>query len=145
MTGKKNINDSGFTLLEILIAIVIFSIGLVAVARMQVSSIRGNFCSQEVTDATILAKDKIEELMAMDYNNLNFLSDVDADGNNGGGLDDTGAAADYAQAIGRYTLSWNVAIDFPIQSTMTLRIIVNWQDKGQTKNVTMDYMKFDQI
>lgn len=145
MTGKNNINDSGFTLLEILIAIVIFSIGLLAVATMQISSIQGNSYSQEVTDATILAKDKIEELMAIDYDNLNFLSDVDGDGNNGGGLDDTGDDADYSQVIGRYIMSWNVAIDFPIQSTMTLRIIVNWQDKGQTKNVTMDYMKFDQI
>ncbi len=145
MTGKKNINDSGFTLMEILIAMVIFSIGLLGVAKMQISSIQGNAYSQEVTDATVIAKDKIEELMAVNYHNLRFLSDVDADGNNGGGLDDTGAAADYSQVMGRYTLSWNVAIDFPIDRTMTLRIIVNWQDRGQTKNVTMDYMKFDQI
>ncbi|MCP4116030.1 MAG: prepilin-type N-terminal cleavage/methylation domain-containing protein [Desulfobacteraceae bacterium] len=145
MTGKKIINTSGFTLLEILIAMVIFSIGLLGVAKMQISSIRSNSYSQEMTDATILAKDKIEELMAIDYNNRVLLNDVDTDGSNGGGLDDTGANADYSQVTGRYTLSWNVAIDFPIQNTMTLRFIVTWQDGGQTKNVTMDYMKFDQI
>ncbi len=145
MTGKKNINTSGFTLIEILIAMVIFSIGLLAVAKMQISSIQGNSYSQEVTDATILAKDKVEELMAVNYNNLNFLDDVDGDGNDGGGLDDTGNDADYSLPIGRYTMSWNVSIGFPIDSTKTLRIIVNWQDRGQTKNVTMDYMKFDQI
>lgn len=146
MSGKRNINNSGFTLLEILIAMVIFSIGLLGVAKMQISSIQGNAYSQDVTEATFIAKDKIEELMAVNYNNLNFLNDVNNNGANGGGLDDTGAvAADYSQVIGRYTLSWNVSIDFPIDRTKTLRIIVNWQDRGQAKNVTMDYMKFDQI
>jgi len=54
--------EKGFTLLEILIAISIFSIGVLAVASMQLSAIRGNRLGNEVTQATFLAQDKLEEL-----------------------------------------------------------------------------------
>jgi type IV pilus modification protein PilV len=54
--------ERGFTLLEILIAVSIFAIGVLAVASMQVSAIRGNRLGSEVTQATILAQDKLEEL-----------------------------------------------------------------------------------
>ena len=54
--------EKGFTLLEILIAISIFAIGVLAVASMQISAIRGNRLGNEVTQATFLAQDKLEEL-----------------------------------------------------------------------------------
>jgi type IV pilus assembly protein PilV len=57
-----NRNERGFTLLEILIGISIFSIGVLAVATMQISAIRGNRLGNEVTQATFLAEDKLEEL-----------------------------------------------------------------------------------
>ena len=61
--GKATItNKRGFTLLEILIAVSIFAIGVLAVASMQISAIRGNRLGNEVTQATLLAQDKLEEL-----------------------------------------------------------------------------------
>lgn len=54
--------EKGFTLIEILIAISIFAIGVLAVASMQISAIRGNRLGNEVTQATFLAQDKLEEL-----------------------------------------------------------------------------------
>jgi prepilin-type N-terminal cleavage/methylation domain-containing protein len=47
-SGTKK--DDGFTLLEVIMAISILTIGLLAVASMQASAIRGNAISREYTE-----------------------------------------------------------------------------------------------
>ena len=55
-------NTKGFTLLEVLIGLVILSIGLLAIAGMQVTSTRGNFFSKNITEASYVAQDRMEFL-----------------------------------------------------------------------------------
>ena len=55
-------SKKGFSLLELLIVLVILSVGLLGAAEMQVASISGNAFSSNVTVATGLAQNKIEEL-----------------------------------------------------------------------------------
>ena len=62
------IDDRGFTFVELLIVIAIFSIGILAVASMQVTTIHANSSARMSGEATVLAANKIEELMASDYN-----------------------------------------------------------------------------
>lgn len=59
---KRTLDTKGFTLVEVLIAIVILAIGLLAVASLQVSAIHGNAFGNEVTQATFLGQDKLEDL-----------------------------------------------------------------------------------
>jgi type IV pilus assembly protein PilV len=79
--------ESGFTLIEVLIGISIFAIGMLAVARMQMLTVRntsvGNFTSQ----ATMLAHQKMEELKTMAFADLNneVENDIDEEGNTGTG------------------------------------------------------------
>ena len=90
--GERQLLDKrGFTLLEVLIAITIFAIGLLAVATMQVSAIRGNRLGCEVTQATSLGQIQIEALKSADiatliaggpYNDPN--NPIDETGANGG-------------------------------------------------------------
>ena len=42
---KKQMENKGFTLIEVLITLAIFSIGILAVAAMQMSSTKGNASS----------------------------------------------------------------------------------------------------
>jgi type IV pilus assembly protein PilV len=63
-------NDKGFTLLEVLIAIVILSIGLLGMASLTVGIINGNKFSKEVTTATTLAQDKMEDIRRTDYSTV---------------------------------------------------------------------------
>jgi type IV pilus assembly protein PilV len=55
---------SGFTLLEVLVAIVILAIGLLGVAGLQATSIRNNQSAYLRSQATLLAYDVIDRMRA---------------------------------------------------------------------------------
>ncbi len=59
--------SNGFTLLEILMAVVILTIGLLGTAGLLAGIIRSDKLSNEMSVATILAKDRIEELRQLGY------------------------------------------------------------------------------
>ena len=65
--------DKGFTLIEVLIALAIFSIGILAVASMQLTARLQSRNSSEITEATAIAYNQMEELMlrSFDDNDLN--------------------------------------------------------------------------
>ncbi|MBW2075599.1 MAG: prepilin-type N-terminal cleavage/methylation domain-containing protein [Deltaproteobacteria bacterium] len=52
--------DGGFTLLEMLIAITILAVGLLGMAGLQATAIKGNGFGIRNTEATALIEDKIE-------------------------------------------------------------------------------------
>ena len=60
-------NESGFTLLEVLVAIVILSIGLLGMASLTVGIINGNKFSNNATTATTLSQDKMEDIRRLGY------------------------------------------------------------------------------
>ena len=73
---KLHDNNSGFTLIEVLIAMTILSIGLLGTAALITSVIRGNQVSNRVTTATTLAQDKMEDIKRLGY--LNAVSEAKA-------------------------------------------------------------------
>ncbi|MDW7643699.1 MAG: prepilin-type N-terminal cleavage/methylation domain-containing protein [Desulfuromonadales bacterium] len=136
-------DEKGFSLIEVLIALTIFAVGMLALAQMQIVSMEGNTTARDVTEATTLAQSKIEELMILPYDD-DSLDDADANGLVG--LDATGAVADASQPgidlMGEtYDVWWNVAEDEPVVDTKTVRVIVTWQKKLQNKRVVFDFVK----
>lgn len=86
---EKNLasKQSGFSLIEVLIAMAILALSLLAAATMQVSSIRNNASGNMVTQANMLAKAQMEVLK--NTADLTTLADgaennIDADGQPGG-------------------------------------------------------------
>ena len=55
----------GFSLIEVMIGIIFLAIGLLAVAGMQATSVRGNFFSNNVMLATYVAQDRLEFLKSL--------------------------------------------------------------------------------
>jgi len=95
--------QGGFTLIEVMVALVVLTVGILSLQRMQVSAIQGNATAQRLTSGTSWAADRAERLFSLPYNDP-LLNDSDGDGtnqdpdgdggdNDGGnfGLDDTGA------------------------------------------------------
>jgi len=64
-TGK-----GGFTILEVMVAISILAVGLMAVFTAQSRSIMGNTDANRQTVAMTLAQDRMEQLLALPYENL---------------------------------------------------------------------------
>ena len=60
-------NNKGFTLIEVLVAMVILSIGLLGTAALITGIINGNKVSNRITTATVLAQDKMEEIKRVGY------------------------------------------------------------------------------
>ena len=64
--------QNGFSLIEVVVGLVILAIGLLAVAGMQATSVRGNFSSNNVTQATYIAQARLEFLKTLDIASANL-------------------------------------------------------------------------
>jgi Tfp pilus assembly protein PilV len=60
-------NSEGFTLLEAMIGVLVFSVGILAIAALQTNGVKSNTFAEDVQINTVTAMDQIEELMATDF------------------------------------------------------------------------------
>jgi len=60
-------NSKGFTLVEVLVAITILSIGLLGMAGLTTSVMRGNSVSNRMTAAITLSQEKMENIRGLGY------------------------------------------------------------------------------
>lgn len=90
--NKKNGDSKGFTLIEVLVAMAIFSIGILAVGSMQLSATRGSSSARLSTEAVSIAQSQAESLILLPYNSAPAL-DVGPHGPN---------------PVGVYQVSWDV-------------------------------------
>ncbi|MDH3773328.1 MAG: type IV pilus modification protein PilV [Deltaproteobacteria bacterium] len=58
--GKHS--QSGFSMVEVMVAILLLTVGLLALAKMQTQAVASNNYGNQLTEATFLAQDKLEEL-----------------------------------------------------------------------------------
>lgn len=165
MMSSVPLDRHGFTLLEVVAAIMVFAFGVLALSRTQIGAISTNSFANEVTEATKIAQERMETLTSLPYGHAD-LQDANGDGTgqdgNANGIDDddekdatdgipafglnntdqTGQTADFTMTQGRYTIFWNVAIDQPVHDTKSIRVIVRWQDKrGESHAVAVDSAK----
>lgn len=122
-------SNKGFSLLEVLIAVAIFAICILAINSLQVRNIKSGSDSKNMTEAANFANAKLEELIALPYDNL---LDVDEDGS--GNLDDIGQDADGTAVMGGYEVSWNIAEDAIISGTKTIKVIALFKFNEDAKN-----------
>ena len=120
--SKKKVcgNQSGFTLLEVLIAISILTVGLLGVAQMQIMGIKGNYFSGNTTTVLALAGEKMEDLLGKSYSDAELTNGNHPDTNNP--IDETG------QAGGTYSRMWIVTDNTPITDTKTVMVNVSWDN-----------------
>jgi prepilin-type N-terminal cleavage/methylation domain-containing protein len=69
-------HQPGFTLIETLIALMVFSVGMLGVSCLTTVIVRENTLSQQITTATVLAQDKLEALHNIGYDSLTNEHDI---------------------------------------------------------------------
>lgn len=62
MKSRDKHSQSGFSLVEVMVAILLLTVGLLALAQMQTQAVASNHYGNQLTEATFLAQDKMEEL-----------------------------------------------------------------------------------
>ncbi len=62
--------NQGFSILEILVTIVIFGLGVLALASMQVRNVQGTGLNKDAGTATALAQGQLENLKSMSFDSI---------------------------------------------------------------------------
>jgi len=118
---QTSTGNQGFTLIEVLVAIVILSIGIIALTSMQTAGIKGNATANILTVGGNWGATKIEQIFAMDYDELENGSSTSANGN--------------------YQITWTVTEDYPMPDTKSVDISVSGKDGNENRSVDITYIK----
>ncbi|MEE8400189.1 MAG: prepilin-type N-terminal cleavage/methylation domain-containing protein [Desulfobacterales bacterium] len=102
-------NDKGFNLIEVLVAMVILSVGLMGTASLVIGIIRANHMSKQISMATTIAQDQMESVIQAGY-------EAAADG-------ETDLSADYT---GFTAMTTEVVDDTPSTNMKTVSVSVSW-------------------
>ena len=120
----KVFEEKGFTLIEVLIGLIILAIGVLAVAGMQITSITGTSFSKNMTQASVIAQDRLEFLKGLPLNDEKL---------------DTGTYNDPPD-IGIFKRGYQATRNAN-PNYVTIIYTVSWLEKGVTHNVSFRTIK----
>jgi prepilin-type N-terminal cleavage/methylation domain-containing protein len=123
MSGLRN--SSGFTLVEIMVAIGILTIALLGLVSVTVMVIKGNSFSKTMTTATTLAKDKMEEMKNLGYSGTSSSDITTTEGYN--------SITNYPT----YKRDTEIDVASPAAGMKTIEVKVEWSWQGTDRNVTL--------
>ena len=83
MKKRLATDNTGFTLLELMIALGVLGIGLLAIISLHVNSIRENNDAMDMTEAGLANQSQIESFLLTPYDNINNDNPTTGDGYTG--------------------------------------------------------------
>ena len=82
--------NQGYSLIEVIIAMAVFSVGILAIFSMQITATNGNALARGMTENYNCALDKAEELLALPFDDAALISGVHNVAKNSDGIDNDG-------------------------------------------------------
>ncbi len=121
---KRVAGNRGFGVVEILIAVAIFSVVSAGLLTTTVGATRGNLHSRNLGTASALVYAKVEQLRALDpaTNPVDIVA--------GDHDDPLNPMTATGQANGKFTRSWTVTEDVPRHGVSEVVITVSWPGVG---------------
>jgi type IV pilus assembly protein PilV len=127
--------ESGYTLVELLIAMTIFAIGLISLAGMQITAIRTKASAYNLTAAAALGEGILEEILARDPSSSIFVHDSE----DNRWIFPPGSLTRTIEGGGTYTATYSVLAGDPFDSICT--IIVTVKDPASRRSITLASFK----
>lgn len=119
-------HEAGFSLIELMIALMILAVGILGIWSMQGTAIRGNAQAKWITEGAALAADQVEKLMRMDYDDAGVVSGT--------------------RVESPYTIQWVVsAPNATINNVKNITVTASWTVAGETRSVSYAYYKAEQM
>jgi type IV pilus assembly protein PilV len=119
--------EGGFTLLELLVALAILSVGLLGTAVLTTGIIRGNFFSKNITSATAVAQTTIEGAQRVGYTAVNTYV-----------TDSSKVPPTVSMGGVSFSQSASVTNNSPASNMKTISITVSWSEANNAaRSVTL--------
>ncbi|MFA5516402.1 MAG: prepilin-type N-terminal cleavage/methylation domain-containing protein [Desulfuromonadales bacterium] len=132
----------GFTLIEVLVALSIFAIGLLAIAQMQMTALKSNSYAYSLTAINAVAAGIVEEIISWPPEDPRLV----ANGTHAWDFDPTATVQTVLpiQGGGNFTAEYTIAADTPLakMTTFTVEVEATGVLKASgLKNKTVTYLK----
>jgi prepilin-type N-terminal cleavage/methylation domain-containing protein len=127
VTLKVLKRSNGFSLIEVIIALFILAIALLALAGLMISTTKNNSFGGHMTEAVIFAQDKLEQLRAAPWTSIIA------------GWDTVTTATPGAPGTGiLYTRTWALAPN-PGGTQIWITVTINWTDPTAKTTHTINF------
>ncbi|MBU1056271.1 MAG: prepilin-type N-terminal cleavage/methylation domain-containing protein [Proteobacteria bacterium] len=123
--SDKKSDNNGYTMIEVLIALAIFSIGILGLAKMQIASTNLNSYSRMATEATTMGGDEMERLMILSYGDYDL---------------NPAFNSEHSYTNNNRTVTWTVT-DNPDHKSINMIITYTIAISGTTKTIRLNYIK----
>ncbi|HEY7322219.1 MAG TPA: prepilin-type N-terminal cleavage/methylation domain-containing protein [Candidatus Binatia bacterium] len=111
---------SGFTLLEVLVTMTLLTLGLLGVTNLTIGIIKGNSYSKNVTSATIVAQQQIDQAQRIGYTNVNSVA----------------GTSTVAMGGTSFTRATTVTNSSPAANMKTVAVSVSWNPGNYSVNLS---------
>jgi type IV pilus modification protein PilV len=114
--------QQGFTLIEVLIAMVILGIGIFAIVALQAHNTVRNKSSKAQSEGYTWAMDEAEQLLVADYEGADL------------------SVGTHTRAIPPYTINWNITAH-PIDNAKQINMTILWNNNKQVATLDITRKK----
>ncbi len=123
-TEKTLLTEHGFSLIEVLIAMVILTISIFGLYSLQITNVQRNNKGNAITSASTWGTDQVEYLLALDYEHPDL---------------DDGSHGPFDRDL--YDISWEVSTDTPLAGSKSITISVSSDIHGGNQNYLVSCIK----
>jgi type IV pilus assembly protein PilV len=126
-----NMKTEGFTLIELVVAILVFALGIMGIMKMHSATVQSNNYSMQLTEAVNVAEDRLETLRGLDFST----STMSVGAHNTTTVRSRGIP---------YQVSYQVIDPGTARPTRSIALSVTWQEKNLNHRLDMD-VRWDEL